>query len=85
MSWTCSRPIGAAGIEQIAAKQMAGWSRKELVARMEAEPYNFVAQERVVRSTAPTWNGGKMQQRVCGAAIVCGGQRRELRGVAGRA
>jgi uncharacterized circularly permuted ATP-grasp superfamily protein/uncharacterized alpha-E superfamily protein len=49
------------GSEQAAAKQMAGWPRKELVARMEAEPYNFVAQERVVRSTAPAWNGGKMQ------------------------
>jgi uncharacterized alpha-E superfamily protein len=49
------------GSEQTVAKQMAGWSRKELTARIQAAPYNYVAQERVVRSTAPAWNGGQMQ------------------------
>jgi uncharacterized circularly permuted ATP-grasp superfamily protein/uncharacterized alpha-E superfamily protein len=48
------------GTEQTAAKQMAEWSQKELAARIEAEPYNFVAQERVVRSTAPTWTNGHL-------------------------
>ena len=73
------------GTEQTAAKQMAEWSQKELAARIEAEPYNFVAQERVVRSTAPTWNEWPVGRRVCGAANVCGGQRRRLCGDAGRA
>jgi uncharacterized circularly permuted ATP-grasp superfamily protein/uncharacterized alpha-E superfamily protein len=49
------------GSEQIAAKQMAQWSLEDLAARIDAQPFGFAAQERVVRSTAPSWSDGKIR------------------------
>ncbi len=41
--------------------QLAELSRRELVALIRANPENFVAQERIVRSGAPAWSGTQLQ------------------------
>lgn len=46
------------GREDADAKELAELSRENLVERITANPFHFVAQERVSRSTAPTWNDG---------------------------
>jgi uncharacterized circularly permuted ATP-grasp superfamily protein/uncharacterized alpha-E superfamily protein len=49
------------GTEQMAARELAQMSREELAARIAADPTQFVAQERVARSTAPAWSEGKVR------------------------
>lgn len=44
------------------ARRLADLSPKDLMARLDADPAAFVAQERVVRSTAPVWNAGQVQR-----------------------
>ena len=46
------------GSEHAAAKELADLPRTELAERIEANPTQFIAQERVTRSTAPTWSDG---------------------------
>lgn len=41
--------------------RLSGLSRGDLIARIQADPAGFVAQERVVRSCAPTWNEGRVE------------------------
>lgn len=45
------------GSEQQSAEELAKLTKEKLIERIAAEPANFVAQERVTRSTAPTWAG----------------------------
>lgn len=49
------------GREQMAAREIAQLSAEELAARITAEPGTYVAQERVARSMAPSWNEGKIR------------------------
>jgi len=44
------------------ARRLADLNSKDVLARLEADPAAFVAQERVVRSTAPVWNSGVVQR-----------------------
>ncbi|MEX2093583.1 MAG: circularly permuted type 2 ATP-grasp protein [Pirellulales bacterium] len=46
------------GSEHASAKKLADLSRAELAERIAANPTKFIAQERVTRSTAPTWSDG---------------------------
>jgi uncharacterized circularly permuted ATP-grasp superfamily protein/uncharacterized alpha-E superfamily protein len=45
------------GSEHASAEELASLSMEELAARISADPSKYVAQERVTRSTAPTWSG----------------------------
>ena len=51
------------GSEHASAEELADLSRSELAARIAADPANYVAQERVTRSTAPTWSAGDARSR----------------------
>ncbi len=42
----------------VETRRLQKLDKKELAERIKAEPWNFVGQERVNRSTAPTWNNG---------------------------
>ncbi len=49
------------GSERASAEELDGLPRSELAERIVAQPFAYVAQERVSRSTAPTWNDGAAQ------------------------
>jgi len=46
------------GSEHASATELSGLSQAELAERIVADPISFIAQERVTRSTAPTWSDG---------------------------
>lgn len=47
------------GYEDTAAKRLANLGPEELAKKITDSPGDFIAQERVTRSTAPTWNDGE--------------------------
>jgi uncharacterized circularly permuted ATP-grasp superfamily protein/uncharacterized alpha-E superfamily protein len=49
------------GSEYATAKELADLSRAELAERIVANPFGYVAQERVTHSTAPTWSDGAVR------------------------
>lgn len=50
----------ASGSEEILPRNLSSDERASLKARIEARPYNFVAQEHVARSSAPVWHEGRL-------------------------
>lgn len=46
------------GSEHLSAAELADLSKAELAGRIMANPTQYIAQERVTRSTAPTWSNG---------------------------
>ena len=57
-SSTSNMRIAAAASEHASAKELADLSRAELAERIVGRSGDYVAQERVTRSTAPTWSDG---------------------------
>jgi uncharacterized circularly permuted ATP-grasp superfamily protein len=51
------------GMEPVFGADLDAAGREALVARMRARPSAFVAQEQVALSTAPSWEGGRLQPR----------------------
>ncbi len=58
---TIRRAFRVRGQELPFHRRLHQWSADELVAAIEAEPYAYVAQERVARSTAPVWSDGELK------------------------
>jgi uncharacterized circularly permuted ATP-grasp superfamily protein/uncharacterized alpha-E superfamily protein len=53
----------ANGSDPIFGARLSGIERDALVARMRAQPHEFVAQEQVALSTAPVWDGAALSPR----------------------
>jgi uncharacterized circularly permuted ATP-grasp superfamily protein/uncharacterized alpha-E superfamily protein len=51
----------ASGSEEILPNKLSTEEKVKLKARIEAKPYNFVAQETVARSSAPVWQDGGLR------------------------
>lgn len=51
----------ASGGEELLPRELSTEARAELRARIEARPYNYVAQELVARSAAPVWGENGLQ------------------------
>ena len=67
------------------AHRLDSGQREELAARIKARPEKFVAQELVVRSTAPVWSDGALRPGHVALAHVRGGVGRLVSGDARRA
>jgi uncharacterized circularly permuted ATP-grasp superfamily protein/uncharacterized alpha-E superfamily protein len=51
----------ASGGQEILPSRLSTAEREQLQARIQARPYDFIAQEMVARSSAPMWNEGRVQ------------------------
>ncbi len=55
--------FGALGSDPHFGDMLSDAERHKLIARIEARPHHWIAQERVPLSTAPVWRGGKVEPR----------------------
>ena len=51
------------GMEPLFGSELPGPERERLLARLQAHPHEFVAQEQVALSTAPVWENAALQSR----------------------
>ena len=53
--------FSASGSEELLPAELPAAEREKLIARIEARPCEFVAQEKVARSSTPMWRDGRME------------------------